>query len=376
MKTATGLSNGVHNGGSHLERNGVHNDVTSDIRNGTTAFPSITDIKKVLPKHCFQSSLPLSLSYILKDIVIIISLYCSILLAKTQPWLAVFWTPCYWFLQGTMFWALFVLGHDCGHGSFSKYSFLNDVIGNSLHTLILVPYFPWKLSHKHHHKNTGNMDKDEIFYPIREKDRNSDIKVYPLFGFGFSWFMYVFRGYPPRPSNHVNPMDPMFRSHFIWCTVSILSIVVWFGFLLKYLELMGLWCLVSHYLIPVFIFASWLVVVTFLHHNDVGVPWYSNNVWGNVKGQLSSVDRDYGWAHSLTHNIGTHQIHHLFIKIPHYHLEEATACFKAAFPQLSHACSEPILSCFVRMFKVFVSQRHVSNDASMHIYVDENGKDN
>ena len=33
---------------------------------------------------------------------------------------------------------------------------------------IMVPYYPWKLSHRHHHKNTGNIDKDEIFYPVRE----------------------------------------------------------------------------------------------------------------------------------------------------------------------------------------------------------------
>ena len=50
------------------------------------------------------------------------------------------------------------------------------------------------------------------------------------------------------------------------------------------------------------------------------VPWYSDSEWNNVKGQLSTVDRHYGPVHSVIHSIGTHQIHHLFTKVPHYHL--------------------------------------------------------
>merc|ERR1719373_291460 len=59
------------------------------------------------------------------------------------------------------------------------------------------------------------------------------------------------------------------------------------------------------------------------------------STWSFVKGNLCSVDRSYGWlTDNLSHNIGTHQIHHLFIGIPHYKLNEATAHFRAAFPHL------------------------------------------
>jgi omega-3 fatty acid desaturase (delta-15 desaturase) len=50
------------------------------------------------------------------------------------------------------------------------------------------------------------------------------------------------------------------------------------------------------------------------------VPWFVDDEWNYVKGQLSTVDRHYGHVHSIIHSIGTHQIHHLFPKIPHYHL--------------------------------------------------------
>jgi omega-3 fatty acid desaturase (delta-15 desaturase) len=59
--------------------------------------------------------------------------------------------PLYWIAQGTMFWALFVVGHDCGHQSFSPSRTLNDVVGNIVHATIMVPYHGWRVSHRKHH---------------------------------------------------------------------------------------------------------------------------------------------------------------------------------------------------------------------------------
>ncbi|CAL1538803.1 unnamed protein product, partial [Lymnaea stagnalis] len=79
-------------------------------------------------------------------------------------------TPLYWLVQGTVFTGIFFLGHDAGHGSFSKHEIVNTIFGNICHNFVICPYYQWKITHRNHHKHTGNMDKDEVFYPVWKKE--------------------------------------------------------------------------------------------------------------------------------------------------------------------------------------------------------------
>lgn len=100
----------------------------------------ISQIRDAIPKHCCVKSPIKSLSYILRDISVIFALAAlAKFLINNSNWHYVVW-PFYWFAQGTMIWAIFVLGHDCGHGSFSDSRWLNSFVGNILHSAILVPY--------------------------------------------------------------------------------------------------------------------------------------------------------------------------------------------------------------------------------------------
>ncbi len=334
-------------------------------------LPTAVDIKRVIPKHCFQPTVAQSMLHAFKDIVQIVVCYFLFATLHTAiPNSTVYWASMvfYWAVQGTFFTAVFVVGHDCGHGSFSSHTWLNDLVGNVFHSFLLVPYYMWKLSHRHHHKHNANFDKDEVFYPVRKSDPTSQNPVLPGFGFGIGWFAYLAQGYRPRTVNHYNPWHQMFVGHVARCLLSLMFLGGMYSLVYWYYSYHGFLALFSYYLVPVFIFASYTVVITFLHHTEMNIPWYADHKWDFVRGQLSTIDRNYGIVHYVIHSIGTHQMHHMFTRIPHYHLEEATVHFRKAFPQLVRTCEEPILPSFLRMFRKYMRQMAMDEDTEVHLY--------
>lgn len=67
----------------------------------------LADIKNAIPKHCWVKNPWRSMSYVVRDVAIVFGL--AVTAAYFNNWIV--W-PLYWIAQGTMFWALFVLGHD------------------------------------------------------------------------------------------------------------------------------------------------------------------------------------------------------------------------------------------------------------------------
>ncbi len=54
---------------------------------------------------------------------------------------------------------LFIIQHDCGHGSFFRSRALNDRLGGMLGVLTLVPYSYWKKTHAMHHATSGDLSR-------------------------------------------------------------------------------------------------------------------------------------------------------------------------------------------------------------------------
>ena len=64
-------------------------------------------------------------------------------------------------VAGFWLWTIFVVGHDCGHGTFCKSKLINTVLGNFFHSFVLAtPYQPWQMSHHRHHMYHNHVEKD------------------------------------------------------------------------------------------------------------------------------------------------------------------------------------------------------------------------
>jgi hypothetical protein len=57
---------------------------------------------------------------------------------------------------------LFMIQHDCGHGSFFYHRHANDWVGRVIGVLTLTPYDFWQRTHALHHASCGNLDNRGI----------------------------------------------------------------------------------------------------------------------------------------------------------------------------------------------------------------------
>ena len=57
---------------------------------------------------------------------------------------------------------IFIVQHDCGHGSFFQSKLANHTVGMVLSVLTFTPYGYWRDSHNRHHATSGNLDRRGI----------------------------------------------------------------------------------------------------------------------------------------------------------------------------------------------------------------------
>jgi acyl-lipid omega-6 desaturase (Delta-12 desaturase) len=222
---------------------------------------------------------------------------------------------------------LFVIQHDCGHGSFFPTKRANDAVGRVIGVLTLTPYAHWRHQHALHHGTSGNLDRrgqgDVETLTVREFRELPGWRrlCYRLFrhpavvlGLG-PIFVFVFR--------HRLPEHPLTADARAWRAVMATNLAI-AAALAALAVLTG-----ARELLLVQLPVTWLasamgVWLFFVQHQFEKTYWERDAGWSLHAGGLhgsSHLDLP-GALRWFTLDIGVHHVHHLSARIPSYRLAE------------------------------------------------------
>ena len=221
---------------------------------------------------------------------------------------------------------LFIIQHDCGHGSFFKSSRANDVLGAMIGVLTLTPYTYWKQTHAIHHSTSGNLDR-RGYGDIETMTVNEYTALTPwgrwkyrlyrsipvLFFIGPAFHFVVYHRLPT-----IIPPDWKAERRSILLNDLTLVALLWTAY-----KTVGLGPFLLVQLSVGVMSAIGGVWLFYVQHQFEGTYWRKDEKWNVVEASLHGssyfeLPRVLQW---LTGNIGFHHIHHLNSRIPNYKLE-------------------------------------------------------
>ena len=233
-------------------------------------------------------------------------------------------------LAGVLLVCVFIIFHDCGHGSFFRSRLANDVTGFVAGLLTFTPYYQWRWEHARHHATAGHLDQrgtgDVWTMTVQEYLEASRWKrfAYRLARNPFVLFvvapLYVFVVRQRIPSRRAGRRE---RSSVWWMNLAIVGMVVtmslWLG-LVPYLVLQ---------LVAIGVAGAAGVWLFYVQHQFEDAYWERDEDWDYTAAALQGssfyeLPRVFRW---LSGNIGYHHVHHLSPPVPNYHLER---CHRSA----------------------------------------------
>ncbi len=222
---------------------------------------------------------------------------------------------------------LFMIQHDCGHGSFFPNRFVNDWIGRVIGVITLTPYDLWRRTHAIHHATSGNLDRRGIGdmdtltvreYRARSRWGRLRYRLYrhPLvmFGIGPIYLFFLQQRLP------VGLMRAGWRP---WISTMATNLAI-AGVVAALVWLIGLKAFLFVHL-PIMMLAGAIGVWLFyVQHQFEHTSWDEEPEWNAHEAAWhgSSHYELPAWLAWFTANIGVHHVHHLCSRIPYYRLSQ------------------------------------------------------
>ena len=228
-------------------------------------------------------------------------------------------------LAGGFLVRVFIIFHDCGHGSFFKSRVVNDTLGIITGVLCFTPYYRWRWEHAVHHSSSGDLDRrgtgDVWTLTVQEYLEASRWKRFAyrlarnpivLFVLAPMLLFLVIERLPKGKGGTRERLSVHITNLLILCVaVGLSRLMGWKAYLIIQTAL-------------IMIAGSAGVWLFYVQHQFEDVYWERREQWDYVKAALQGssfykLPKILQW---FSGNIGFHHIHHLSPRIPNYHLEK------------------------------------------------------
>ena len=279
----------------------------------------LKDILRTLPKECFQKDMKKAWMAVITNILMVGLGYASIAIA---PW---FLLPIAWIFTGTALTGFFVIAHDCGHRSFAKQRWVNDLVGHLFLLPLLYPFHSWRILHNLHHNYTNKMDVDNAWQPFRPELYASLPRLVQLAYQAMRGRLWWFASIVHWAIMHFDLSRVTAKDrNKVKLSVAVVVAFAAIAFPLM-IATLGLGGLLKFWLMPWLVYHFWMSTFTLVHHTVPEIAFQEPDEWNAAKAQLTgTVHCDYPmWVERLCHQINVHIPHHLSTAIPSYNLRAA-----------------------------------------------------
>jgi omega-6 fatty acid desaturase (delta-12 desaturase) len=220
---------------------------------------------------------------------------------------------------------LFMIQHDCGHGSFFRHRMANDWVGRVIGVITLTPYDFWRRTHAIHHASSGHLERrgmgdvDTLTvheYQLRSFWGRLRYRAYRnpfvMFGVGPAYLFILQQRLP------VGLLLSGWRPWLSTMATNVAIAAVAAGLI----WLIGIWPFLLVELPIILLAGSVGVWLFYVQHQFETTFWAHEADWSFEEAALhGSSHYDLpGILRWFTANIGVHHAHHLCSRIPFYRL--------------------------------------------------------